>query len=187
MPTYVSRALNTLFVLVVTSILLGAFTVQFYFQELPCPLCLLQRLAMLGVGFGAMLNVVVGPRPQHYGVALLSAIFGGVVAGRHILLHIVPESAPYGSAFLGLHLYTWSMLAFIGTGVLLSIMLLLDLQSGEPVPTSAAPQPLPRTAKIVLSLFVAVAAANGVCALLLCGLGTCPGDPTHYEWLTWLQ
>jgi disulfide bond formation protein DsbB len=45
----VSRGLNVLFVLAVCAILLGAFAVQFLFGELPCPLCLLQRLALIGV------------------------------------------------------------------------------------------------------------------------------------------
>ena len=198
MTPSVSRTLNAVFVLVVCGILLGAFAVQFVVGELPCPLCLLQRLAMLGVGLGAMLNVVYGSRPRYYGVALLSAIFGGVVAGRHILLHIAPGDPGYGSAFLGLHLYTWSFLAFVGTGVVLSAMLFLDSQFAPPIlpalpvtPSAAdahsccAGRPrLGRFARLAVMLFIALAAANFVCVLLLCGLGPCPGNPTHYELLS---
>ncbi len=189
MSAALSRTLNTFFVLAVCGILLGAFAVQFIFAELPCPLCLLQRLAMLGVGLGAMLNVVYGSRPRHYSVALMSAIFGGLVAGRHILLHILPGSEPYGSAFVGLHLYTWSFLAFIGTGLVLSMMLFFDAQSTvvtKEMNASARPN-LNFFTKVTLVLLVTIAAANFVCVLLLCGLGTCPGDPTHYESLSWLR
>jgi disulfide bond formation protein DsbB len=185
MSQSLSRTLNALFVLVVCGILLGAFGVQFVAGELPCPLCLLQRLAMLGVGFGAMLNVVYGSRPRHYGVALASAIFGGIVAGRHILLHILPGSEPYGSAFYGLHLYTWSFLAFVGTGMVLSVMLMFDKPSVEA--TDGSRTELGLLAKLALSLLIAIAAANFIGALLLCGLGTCPSDPQHYELLTWLR
>jgi disulfide bond formation protein DsbB len=198
MTPSVSRTLNAVFVLVVCGILLGAFAVQFVVGELPCPLCLLQRLAMLGVGLGAMLNVVYGSRPRYYGVALLSAIFGGVVAGRHILLHIAPGDPGYGSAFLGLHLYTWSFLAFVGTGVVLSAMLFLDSQFAPPTLPALPAKPSaadahscvagrPRLnifARLAVLLFIALAAANFVCVLLLCGLGPCPGNPTHYELLS---
>jgi disulfide bond formation protein DsbB len=181
-----SRTLNAFFVLVVCAILLGAFAVQLLARELPCPLCLLQRLAMLGVGFGAMLNVLYGARPRHYGMALASTIFGGIVAGRQILLHVVPGSETYGSAFWGLHLYTWSFLACLGTGIVLSVMLLFDTPTVETIAgdTRARLEIFP---KLVLSLFVAIAATNFVGTLLLCGLGICPGNPTHYELLSWLR
>lgn len=178
-----SRALNASFVLVVCAILLGAFSVQFVAGELPCPLCLLQRLAMLGVGFGAMLNVVYGSSPRHYGVALASAIFGGIVAGRQILLHVVPGSEAYGSAFVGLHLYTWSFIAFLGTGIVLSAMLMFDRPNREVTMAAGRLGLFPRVA---LGLLVAIAAANFVGALLLCGLGICPGDPQGYALLSWL-
>ncbi len=201
MTPSVSRALNVVFMLAVCGILLGAFAVQFLARELPCPLCLVQRLAILGVGLGAMLNVIYGARPRYYGVALLSAIFGGVVAGRHILLHIAPDDPGYGSAFLGLHLYTWSFLAFVGTGVVLSAMLFLDSQFAattlqalpaiSQMPSVAdapsccvGPARLSVFARLAVTLFIAVAAANFVCVFLLCGLGPCPGNPTHYELLS---
>lgn len=186
MSTSLSRMLNACFVLVVCGILLGAFAVQLLAGELPCPLCLLQRLAMLGVGLGATLNVVCGARPRHYGVALACAIFGGIVAGRQILLHIVPGSEAYGSAIWGLHLYTWSFLAFVGTGIVLSVMLLFDRCTAETI-DGESPARLGIFPKAALSLFIAIAAANFAGALLLCGLGTCPGNPTHYELLTWLH
>jgi disulfide bond formation protein DsbB len=187
MTPALSRTLNTLFVLVVCAILLGAFAVQFAAGELPCPLCLLQRLAFFGVGFGAMLNAIHGARPRHYGIALLSAIFGGAVAGRQILLHIAPGDVGYGSAFLGLHLYTWSFVAFVGTGIVLAVMLLLDSQFGE---TSADSQAnsgrssLSRFARLAAALLITIVAANLICTVLLCGAGPCEGNPTHYQLLS---
>jgi disulfide bond formation protein DsbB len=117
MSPQLARSLNVLFVLAVSLILLAAFGVQFAKGELPCPLCLLQRLAMLGVGAGALLNVRYGVRPRHYGFALASAIFGGAVAGRQVLLHIAPGDPGYGEPLLGWHLYTWSFVAFASIGI----------------------------------------------------------------------
>ena len=98
MSPELGRKLNVLFVLAVTLILLSAYGVQFGEGELPCPLCLLQRLAMLGVGTGAALNVLYGVRPRNYGLSLASATFGGIVAGRQVLLHIQPGDPGFGAA-----------------------------------------------------------------------------------------
>ncbi len=184
MTPQIARSLNVLFVLAVTLILLAAFGVQFAKGELPCPLCLLQRLAMLGVGAGALLNVRYGVRPRHYGLALVSANFGGAVAGRQVLLHIAPGDPGYGEPLLGLHLYTWSFIAFAGVAIILSVMLWFDRQfESATAPTSSAPA-FPRLSTAVLLLFCGVAIANALTTLLLCGLGPCPDTPTHYEWLS---
>ena len=55
---------------------IGAYWIQFVEGEFPCPLCLLQRLAMLGVAIGAMMNLRFGVRTSHYAVTIFSAIFG---------------------------------------------------------------------------------------------------------------
>src|SRR6185369_11215491 len=136
MTASVLRGLNVVFVLAVCAILLGAFAVQFLFGELPCPLCLLQRVALIGVGLGAMLNVVYGVRPRNYGVSLASAIFGGAVACRHILLHIAPGSPIHGWTLLGMHLYTLSLVAFVAIAVLINLMLLMDRQFAPSYSTS---------------------------------------------------
>jgi disulfide bond formation protein DsbB len=188
MTTSVSRGLNVMFVLAVCGILLGAFAVQFLFGELPCPLCLLQRVAFAGVGLGAMLNVVYGTRPRHYGVSLASAIFGGAVACRHILLHIAPGSPVHGWTFLGMHLYTLSLLAFAAVALLVSLMLLMDSQFAPSCSAAAAAgadggSSLPELGvfpRLVLLLFILIVTVNLVCTVLLCGLGPCPSDPTHY-------
>ena len=88
--------------------LLLCFIFQIVLHELPCPLCLLQRLGFLCVALGFMMNLRFGLRPSHYAISILSALFTGFVALRQIALHVVPGSGSYGAAFLGMHLYTWS-------------------------------------------------------------------------------
>ncbi len=77
--------------------------------ELPCPLCLLQRIDFIALGRGLLLNMRFGPSPLHYGLVIAAALFGAAAAGRQVLLHIVPGSGAYGSPLFGLHLYTWSL------------------------------------------------------------------------------
>lgn len=181
MTPQIARSVNVLFVLAVTLILIAAFGVQFAKGELPCPLCLLQRLAMFGVGAGALLNVRYGVRPRHYGLSLASAIFGGAVAGRQVLLHIAPGDPGYGEPLFGLHLYTWSFIAFVTIGAILSVMLWFDRQFDDAAISAPA---YPRISAAVLLLFCGVAIANVLTTLLLCGMGACPDNPTHYEWLS---
>jgi disulfide bond formation protein DsbB len=110
-------------------VLLVAFGLQFGLKELPCPLCNLQRVAFALCGFGFLLNLRFGVQPLHYGLSLLAALFGVAVAGRQVLLHIVPGSGSYGSAIFGFYLYTWSLLAF--SAVIAGIALLMIL-GGRP-------------------------------------------------------
>ena len=72
--------------------------------ELPCPLCLLQRVALFGVAFGIMLNFRHGFSYRNTGFSLLFAILLLVVAERQTLLDIYPRPGHeyIGSAILGL-------------------------------------------------------------------------------------
>ena len=105
------RMLNAVGLLAISAIVVAAFVDQFVTFDLPCPLCLLQRVGLAAVGFGLGLNVLIGPRPRNYAMMLIGAVFGGSVSIRQILLHIVPGTGHYGNAFLGLHFYTWAGLA----------------------------------------------------------------------------
>src|SRR6476646_10025165 len=86
-------------ILAVCGVLLGAFGVQFGQGELPCPLCVLQRLAMvlcaLGPAFILMRvrggEVEMGDFATGYGMSVLAAVGGSGIALRQILLHIAPS------------------------------------------------------------------------------------------------
>jgi hypothetical protein len=109
-------------------------------------------------------------------------MLGGAVSARQILLHIVPGTGSYGSAFFGLHLYTWALITFIAVGVVIAVMLLLDRQfAPEIVPPSG--YPLDGLARAAFALALAVALGNALTTLLMCGFGGCPDNPTGYLWL----
>jgi disulfide bond formation protein DsbB len=174
-----ARFLNALGLLGVCAVLLFAFYWQLVRGELPCPLCLLQRLAFVGVGLGFMLNVRFGSAESHYGVILVSALAGGAFAARQVLLHIVPDTGTYGSALFGWHFYTWALIAFFLIALFAAALLFITAQFAEGVSDwrpSAAAQALGW-------LFVLIALANTVSTLLECGFGPCPDNPTGYELL----
>jgi disulfide bond formation protein DsbB len=155
-------------------VLLVAYADQFAGHDLPCPLCLLQRVAVAGVAFGLLLNLRYGPQPSAYGIMLLAALFGMAVAGRQILLHIAPGTGSYGAPLLGMHFYTWSFLLFAAVILGTAILLLL------PRPTSPV-RPLPRQLQYGLAwAAIGVTALNAVTTFLQCEPLECPDNPVNY-------
>ena len=65
--------INALGLYAVALVLAVAFGAQLWLGELPCPLCLLQRIQFAMLAIGPILNVRFGPRPCHYAVSLLTA------------------------------------------------------------------------------------------------------------------
>jgi disulfide bond formation protein DsbB len=175
----VAKTLNIIAVLAISGVLLFAFYWQLVRGELPCPLCLVQRLGLIGAGLGFVLNVRFGSSESHYGVVIVSALVGGAAAVRQILLHIVPDTGSYGSAFYGWHFYTWALVVFAAILALAGLLLFIEAQFVEGT-HDLRPSML---AQGVGWLFVAIALASAVSTLLECGFGACPDNPTEYELL----
>lgn len=71
-----------------------AYVLEFGFDLAPCPLCILQRVAMFAAGIGFLLIAAIGP--QGLGrwwaqLAVLPGAFAGIaIAGRHVWLQSLP-------------------------------------------------------------------------------------------------
>src|SRR5215470_17965718 len=120
--------LNALGLYGVAFVLMAAFAAQLSLGELPCPLCLIQRIPSALLAVGPILNVRFGPRPSHYACSLLAAAGGAAFAMRQILLHIMPGDPGYGSALFGYHYYSWAFIGFAVAIVLTAGILLFDRQ-----------------------------------------------------------
>ena len=155
---------------------------QFMLNELPCPLCYLQRAAFALCGMGFALNLRFGPQPGHYGLVLMGALVGIAASGRQVLLHIVPGTGSYGSAVFGLHLYTWALLLFLAIVAGVAVLLILS-GSGRPdhmrsdALAAARFTGLPRLMTYVLIVMVL---ANAAVAFAQCGPIDCADNPTGY-------
>lgn len=126
---YVIAATANVWVLIL--ILLGAFGAQFINNELPCPLCVMQRVGLMLCALGP-LYLLVGQRDGEVaardvavgcGIAILAALFGATASARQVLLHILPNELGYGRPVLGLHLYTWCLIAFLAQIAASALML----------------------------------------------------------------
>lgn len=170
--------LNEVFMLgmmaVIGAILTAAMVMQYGRGELPCPLCLLQRAAMLGVCFGLMQNFRNGFSDRNLGYSLLFSVFLLIVAVRQTLLDIYPRPGHeyVGSAVLGLHMPVWSIL--IATALIAAFAIKLCV-----IGTEDGSKPPERTSMVgrlamLLSLYViAVALINFGSVIVQCGLGQC--------------
>lgn len=169
--TRVIRALNALMAIIFMGIITSAFYQEFFKHELPCPLCYLQRLGMVGVSIGALMNLRFGVRVSHYAISLLSAFFGGAVAIRQICLHICPGFPVFGYPVFGLSLYTWSFLSF--ASALFAVIILLFLYS------SKDKAPLKENWLDYLAYFAVsvIILLNILATLWQCGIGPCQDVP----------
>jgi disulfide bond formation protein DsbB len=162
---------NSAAMLIVSSVLMGAFIVQYGFNEEPCPLCLLQRMGMLGVIFGLSLNTWFGFRKEHFALVILAALISAIFSIRQILLHICPvpgEPTGYGTVVMGMHLYSWAVVIY-GASMLGSVVFLF-LFNEEKKNTKRTPLTVE---KIIFYLVLLLAFANMIAAFFECHLGPC--------------
>lgn len=176
MTPALSRTLNALGLIGICVVLIVAFVEQLAFGELPCPLCLLQRVGFVGVAVALALNVRFGPRPSHYGMMILAAAVGCAVSVRQMMLHISPGDPGFDPPLLGLHFYTWATFVFVAIVLGAAAMLLFDRQFSFDL----SPIAWTGLALGAVILGLAMALGNGVSTILECGGGLCPDNPTSY-------
>jgi disulfide bond formation protein DsbB len=181
MSRTVAVTLNALSLYALAAVPAAAFAAQLLLHELPCPLCLLQRLQFTMLAIGPILNVRFGPRPSHYALSLLAAVVGAAFSTRQTLLHILPGDVGYGTALLGYHYYSLALIGFVAAIVLLAAILLFDRQFEA---DNAAPPVSPGAfATAAVWLVIGLTALNVVSTLLECGFGACAENPVVYELL----
>ncbi len=177
-----------LFVVGYCGVLLGAFAIQFIQGEFPCPLCMVQRYAMILATIPIMWIISDALRgqltrsryAQGLGLAIIASVAGSLESTRQILLHIANDKDPgYGSAVLGLHLYTWAWITFMVVIVFCSIAVAMI---GTAVPTAPTTKNLRIVARGILWLFLAIVVANVIAIFCLEGFsGVLPDDPSGYR------
>ena len=168
MTARIAVLLNTLGLYAISVVLLAAFVFQITLQELPCPLCLLQRVAFTALAVGPILTLRYGPKPSHYGLTIIAALAGAGIAFRQVLLHIQPGDPGFGSSIL-----------FIGAIAACAAVLLFNKQfAGRDQPRS-----LRLFERVAVWLVIGITIVNAAGALIACGFGFCPENPVVYELL----
>ena len=177
--------LNHLFLfammLTMAAVLTTAMVFQYYGGEIPCPLCLLQRVAMFGVCYGVILHFRLGYSARNDGVSMLFALFLLIVSARQTLLDIYPRPGHgyIGNAVLGLHMPVWSVI--IAVAILLAFAIKLAVLGGEDLRDQAPSPALGRLARLLCLYVVAICLVNLGSVILQCGAGAC--HTSEYRWL----
>lgn len=165
----------------------AAFRIQILEGDMPCPLCMLQRMAMVLVGIGAiwMIGLVWKKRLnlnmyiRCLGLMLLAALLGAFISFRQVELHILPGDPGYGDPVLGLHLYTWALITFIVVIAFAAVMLLFGRTFLPAVPGGDAAK---WASRILVGIFLFIIAANIVSVFMEEGLSLyLDDDPVRYE------
>ena len=170
----------TVNVWVLVLVLTAAFGFQLSAGEPPCPLCVVQRIALMMCALGPLFmlrqaRVAFRDIAAGCGIAIVSALLGAVVSTRQVLLHILPGDPGFGSPFLGLHLYTWCLIAFVGQITASALMLIGSawLKENESVAW--------RMTNVTAGAFVFIVVANLLSVIAEAGFHwDLPSDPVGY-------
>lgn len=162
--------------LAVVVILSIAMYMQYFLNEIPCPLCLLQRVAFLGIGYGAMMHFRGSPYIRAIGFALMFIFFLEIISLRQSLLDIYPRPGHewVGSTVLGIHMPVWSFL--ISLIILLFISLdMIIIEQNTRISISKYFL-LNKLANILTLILIIICAINFVSVILQCGFYNCHTD-----------
>lgn len=124
-----ARGVLALIVAVVVFSMAGALYFQHVLGLNPCPLCVLQRVAIIGVGVFALAGVLLTGRRGQFVAAVLATVCAlagaGVAAWHSWILVYPPESMSCGRPFEWFHedfpLATWLPKLFAGEGDCLAL------------------------------------------------------------------
>lgn len=171
-------------------VILGAISTQFIgAKDMPCPLCVLQRMAMMLIGIAAVWVIGQAKKGElsvysyvrSYGLMIIAALLGIVMSTRQILLHIIPGDPGYGGTVLGLHLYTWALITFFIVLIYAAVMFTVEDATFPVAPKD--PKWL-KLSSILVWFFIAVIALNVVLIFAEEGFNwVLPDDPERYELL----
>lgn len=167
------RLVLLLMLLALAGVLTAAMIVQYAFADIPCPLCLLQRVAMFGCCFGLIQQLRAEGSERGSGIALLFALLLLVISVRQTLLDLFPRPGHsyIGSAVFGVHMEVWSVL--VAVALLLGFAVRFALFGAPRAAPEAMGSMMRRIARGLELHVVLLCAINLLSVVLQCGFGEC--------------
>lgn len=167
------RLILLLMLLGLAAVISAAMVMQYAFGELPCPLCLLQRVAMFGVCFGIIRQLRNGTSDRGCGLSLIFTILLLVISVRQTLLDLFPRPGHeyIGSAIFGIHMPVWSVI--IAMALLLGFAAKLAVLGGPHAAPATEGKLMSRFAQGLGIYVVVICAINFLSVVVQCGFGEC--------------
>ena len=167
------RLVLLLMLAILAAILTAAMVMQYALGEIPCPLCLLQRVALFGCCFGLIQQLRAEDSERGSGISLVFALLLLVISVRQTLLDLFPRPGHsyVGSAVLGMHMPVWSVL--VAVALLLGFAIRFALFGAPRAAPEAGRSLVQRCARGLELYVVFLCALNFVSVVLQCGLGQC--------------
>ncbi len=162
-----------LMLLALAGILTAAMVIQYVERDLPCPLCLLQRVAMFGCCFGLIQQLRSGGSQRGAGIGLIFSVLLLLISARQTLLDLFPRPghAYIGGAIFGIHMPVWSV--FIAVALILEFAVRLAVFGGPGAAPEAEGSPLRRLTYGLGLYVVVICGLNCLSVLVQCGFGEC--------------
>ena len=174
-----ARWLNILVLFAVVAVISGSIVQEFGYGMAPSALGIVVRSALVGVAFGAILNLFFGMRPQHYAFVLFSALVGsGAAASLWVQTSSGTLSLDPNEIVFGHPLYEWAVgafaVAFLGCAIMLCWPRSLDPTDVGLIGRKTPSRLITLTFVIWLSTYMALTIYQ---VLRNCGVTMCPADP----------
>jgi disulfide bond formation protein DsbB len=125
------RLILSVMLLALAGVLTAAMAIQFCGREIPCPLCLLERVAMFGCCFGLIHQLRSGGSQRGAGIGLVYSVLLLLISARQTLIDLFPRPghAYIGDDVFGVHMPVWSV--FIAVALLLGFAVRLAIFGGS--------------------------------------------------------
>lgn len=174
-----SRRLNAGGILVLGLILALTTVDQAHRHNVACTLCIMQRIAFIGIAVGLSLNLRFGARASHYVIAILSAVAGAMIAARQVLMQITPDLRTHSAPPIEPVAYSWAVTLFASLIAGGALLMLIDRQKTS----FHRRRRLSLTGIAALFVICVLTMVNGLSTLVECGAGSCPEEPPAFRLL----
>jgi len=157
-----------------------AFADQLLLNDLPCPLCILQRFGFLAICCGALRTI---QKKKDVGATIVIAagiLFTMFSSLRQLLLHIAAHDGGYGKALFNIHFYTWSAILAFTFAIFAILEPMIDCLDLRKMFKAKMLDSMYKLLYIILAILVV---ANMFAVFMECELTYCPDNPTSYMML----
>ena len=123
---------NSVLLYVLVFILSISYVEEFVFGNAPCPLCILQRFFMVGIGVPLTFNISRSIHFKNFSLSLLSCVLGAIVSLYQWSQLLINDGISNATKIFSLPMYIWAALLFFGVSLLL-FFILFFMKNGKSI------------------------------------------------------